>query len=350
MAWLTSRRGKDPNALNGPCDAGVSWHAALQWASCSLGILFVVFACGKLAPNRVLVLQDSPQEWADALKLGFEAGLGEAGFTQGATVTVVNKSAAGERRSLVTLAEFAATGDYKAVFTLGTQASQEYFRAMIPEKSPPMVFGAVTDPVKAGFYAGDITKPAKNLTGSQDVWPYEAQFHLIRTLLPNARKVGVLLNPAEANTQAGMRFVRDAARATGFELVEKPTATAEVIPIATGALIASGVDAIYIGPDNLTQGNHAAIIGLADSARIPVFTGISGIVKDGAVGTVGTNYIEVGRVNGRQVAKILQGVRAVDIPPAISTDGDLYLNLPKCEELGIAVPPELSARAVPLSQ
>jgi putative tryptophan/tyrosine transport system substrate-binding protein len=79
--------------------------------------------------------------------------------------------------------------------------------------------------------------------------------------------------------------------------------------------------------------------------KIPVFTGIPGIVENGAVGTVGTNYYELGKVNAAQITQILKGKAASDIPVQSADRGDIYLNLVPARELGIDIPDDLKKQA-----
>lgn len=291
---------------------------------------------------RVAILQDKAQEWADAMKLGFYDGLSEGGMEPGTDLIVIVKSAAGDPTAMTALSESVAVGDYDVVFTLGTQASQIYFGVM---KGGAMVFGSVTDPVKAGFYDGDLSQPLKNLTGTQDLWPYEAQFDLMRELLPNATTVGTVYNSGEVNSQVSLNFVKAEARRKQFAIVERTVTSQQEVDIAVASLLAEGVDALYIPADNTAQNASLVIIEAAMQKKVPVFTGISGIVENGALGTVGTNYYQVGKVNARQVIEILSGRPAAKVPVGVANKGDIYLNLVSARELGIRIPEEIRRRA-----
>jgi putative tryptophan/tyrosine transport system substrate-binding protein len=305
---------------------------------------------------KIAILQAEPQPWADALTMGFINGLEEEALVQGHDVVLLFRSAKGS--DLDTLARSVAEDKGLAlVYTLGTQASQAYFAAMHDGRtgtSAPMVFGAVTNPIDAGFYGTREKVARKNLTGSQDLWPYEQQFDLMRTLLRTADKVGMAFDESEANTVASLPSIRAAATAYGFALVERKViigrneAAADKTQKVEGAieeLIADGVQAIYIGPDNLTQGQAAAIIAISKRHRVPVFTGVSEIVDKGAVATVGINYLEVGRLNGRQAAQILRGAIPRNLRPEIAKKGDRHLNLAALDDLHIEVPQELKKDA-----
>ena len=333
------------------------WRIVSVWViSCVTGGLLSSFVFkedrefGIWHAPKIAILQAEPQSWADALTIGFMNGLQDEGWVQGRDVVVVFRSA--KKSDLDALARSVAEDPRLAVvYTLGTQASQAYFAAMRDRPkgaSAPMVFGAVTNPSE--FYNTDQKVAKKNLTGSQDSWPYEQQFLLMRALLGTAKKVGMAFDLSETNTLAALPSIRAAAATHGFTLIERsvsiePSVAAAdrtlKVELAVDSLIADGAKAIYIGPDNLTQGQAAAIIEIGKRYRLPVFTGVSEIVDKGAVATVGINYLEVGRLNGRQAARILRGTAARSLHPEVATKGDRRLNLMALAALHIVVPGEL---------
>lgn len=290
------------------------------------------------SPPKVVVVQNKPQEWADALKLGLFDGLRNEGLKEGVDFIVVQKSAAGDPQGLTGLAEAVARQDAVVIYTLGTQATQTVFRAV---RNKSIVFGAVTDPVKAGFYDGTLDKPLGNITGTQDLWPYPAQFDLLVKLLPNAKKVGIVYNASEINSQVSVEYIKNESEKRNLALLERTVTDEAQISIAVASLINTGIDAFFIPADNTAQTSAHTIIMACKRKQIPVFTGISGIVEKGALGTVGTNYYQLGLVNAEQIALILKGTPASKVPVRIAEKGDLYLNLKVAKEFGISIPNEL---------
>jgi len=308
----------------------------------ALGVSLIVRRSGPIPP-KVVIVQNKPQEWADALKLGLHDGLRDQGLIEGVDVVVIPRSAAGDPQGLTGLAEAVARQDIAVIYTLGTQASQAVFRSA---RTKNIVFGAVTDPVKAGFYDGSLDKPRGNITGTQDLWPYPAQFDLIVRLVPNARKIGIVYNASEVNSQVSVQHIRQECKKRNLELLERTLTDESQVPAAVLALLDAGIDVFFIPADNTAQTSSRTIITACMRKKIPVFTGISGIVENGALGTVGTNYYELGRVNALQIAQILNGKQASEIPVRIAEKGDLYLNLSAAKQLGIAISDELRKDAV----
>lgn len=314
-------------------------HLVLAGLALVLIAVFFLGSCKRAEVPRIGILQDKPQEWADALKLGFTDGLLEQGFDIGRDVVVVARSGSGDPQALTTIAETFARGDYALIYTLGTQATQEAFNKT---RTKPVVFGAVTDPVKAGLFAEDLKHPLGNVTGTQDLWPYPAQFDLIQKLLPSAERLGIVYNSSEINSQVSVAHIKEQARKRGLQVEERTVVTEAEVRLAVESILSRGIDLFFVPADNTAQTSSPTIIGLCETARIPVFTGIPGIVESGALATVGTNYYELGKINAQQVSGIIrEGKQARDIPVAIADRGDVHVNLRAAERLGIMIPDEV---------
>ena len=300
--------------------------------------LFLLFniSCQKSNVPRIGILQDKPQEWADALKLGFVDGLIENGVEIGIDVVIIPRSASGDPQTFTSIAETFAKGNYDIVYSLGTQASQEIFNLT---KSKPIIFGAVTDPIKAGFYKDNLSNPLANITGSQDLWPYPAQFDLIQQLVNPIKKVGIVYNSSEINSQVSVSYIKAECEKRGIKLEERTITSESEIQIAVSALLNKNIDLFFIPADNTAQTSSPTIISLCNQKGIPVFTGIPGIVENGAIATVGTNYYQLGKVNAIQAKEIIiNNKQAKDIPVSIADSGDIYLNLSAAKRLGIVIP------------
>jgi len=262
----------------------------------------------------------------------------------GRDVVVVPRSGAGDPQTFTTIAENFGTGDYAIVYSLGTQATQEIFGKT---KTKPIIFGAVTDPVAAGFFQGDLEHPKANITGTQDLWPYPAQFALIQTLLPHVKRIGLVYNSSEVNSQVSVRFIKSECQKRNLQVEERTVTAESEIQTAVAAILSKGIDLFFIPADNTAQTSSATILALCNQQRVPVFTGIPGIVEKGALATVGTNYYELGKVNAKQAVQILnQGKKASDIPVSIADQGDIYVNLKTAKSLGITVPADVLKKAV----
>ena len=112
----------------------------------------------------------------------------------------------------------------------------------------PVVFSAVSDPVSAGLAKEDKT-PEGNITGTADTLPVEAQLKMIREVLPDATKIGILYTTSEANSLSTIETYKELADDYGFEIVESGINTLADVDMAAADLAAK-VDCISNLTDN----------------------------------------------------------------------------------------------------
>ena len=83
-------------------------------------------------------------------------------------------------------------------------------------KDIPVVFTAVTDPVGAKLVA-DLEHPGGNVTGMSDLSPIGKHLDLIKEIMPDAKTLGVIYNPGEANSVTLVELLKKEAPARGLE-------------------------------------------------------------------------------------------------------------------------------------
>jgi len=249
-----------------------------------------------------------------------------------------------------------ANGDQSTAIQINRQFIDSYVDALVPLATPaaqsavkltktiPIVFGAITDPVAAGI-ADSFERPGGNKTGTSDQWPYARQIRLIREILPNALKVGMIFNPGESNTQASLTHIRPALKESGFESVEVPvSSTAEVYGAVRSLL--GRCDLILVPADNTVVSAFDTVVRIANENRIPLFAGSIQDVEKGAIATYGLNYYKIGRATGKLVVKILkEHVEPGTIPVVLETDTDLVVNLKAAKMQGVKIPEHLVSGA-----
>ena len=67
--------------------------------------------------------------------------------------------------------------------------------------------------------------------------PVEAQLKLIRSFLPDARKIGILYTTSETNSESQLKLYQDLAGTYGFEIVASGISTGADIPLACDTLL-----------------------------------------------------------------------------------------------------------------
>ena len=227
------------------------------------------------------------------------------------------------------------------IVAIGTPAAQAVSNSV--QGSIPLVFAAVTDPVAAKLVSA-WDKTDGNITGTSDAVPVAKNVELMLEVVPQLKSLGTLYNPGEANSVASVAALKEALRAKNIELVEAPaTKTSEVQEAA--ATLVDRVQALYLVQDNTAVSALASVLEVGETAKIPVFTADTALVKQGAVGAVSFDYYQVGRSAGRQVAAILKGKPVSELPVQTPEREELLLNSEAAAKMGVRLPEALRARA-----
>ena len=97
--------------------------------------------------------------------------------------------------------------------------------------------------------------------------------------------------------------------------------------------------------DNTVVSGAEAVVKVALANRIPLFTAETGGAKRGALAAAGFDWHEIGLDAGRIAARVLRGEKPGDIPVQPARGIAVRLNARTARALGLALPPDLVARA-----
>ena len=274
---------------------------------------------------------------------GFVEGLAEAGLVEGENLTIDPQNAQADMGIAQQIAAQFAAEKVDMMVGIATPMAQACYNAA--DGAIPTIFTAVTDPVAAGFVKEDGTA-AVEVTGTSDALPVEAQLKMIRAMLPDATKIGILYTTSEVNSISAIAEYKALAPAYGFEIVESGISTTADIPLALDALLTK-VDCLTNLTDNTVVSALALVLDKANAAGKPVFGSEIEQVKLGCAAAEGLDYIALGRQTGLMAAKVLKGeAKASEIPYEIITEPQLYVNSEALAKFGITLSDELAARAI----
>lgn len=306
-------------------------------------LLFVValvaicsVSCNKDEKVTVGILVTATHSALDNAKEGFIEALKANGYEDAEFVV---RNPEGDATTMNTMAtELVRKSDI--VLGIGTPAAVALQSARDAEEIDiTVLFTAVTDPVSAGLMQ-DVNKPT-NITGTNDMNPVADQVDLILELAPGIKKLGVLYNVAETNSQIQAEMVKKHAATKNIDVVIKTVSEAIEISAATTALIQTeGVQAIYLPTDNLIAANMPAVGTVADELGVPTVAGESGMVAAGGTITYAINYKSLGYLTGEMAAKILGGTPCSEVPStSVDASGlEVAINDTSINNLGIEVP------------
>ncbi len=271
---------------------------------------------------------------------GILAALADRGYVQGKNLNVDYQNANGNMPTQQQIAKKFLGGNHDVLVPITTPTSQ----AMVAvTKDIPIVFATVTDPVKAKLIS-QYKKPGGNVTGVSDAAPIGPQLDMFTKIVPGMKKIGFIYNPGLDNALATLGWMKEQGATRGIEVVESPAPTTNEVILATKKLVGK-VDAIYVPNDTTVVAALEAIVKVGWDTDTPVFAGETGAVGRGVIGSVGLDYIAVGRVAGEMVADILDGKKVGDIDAVIAyktlTKFKVYINKGSAAKMGVTIPAEL---------
>ncbi len=273
---------------------------------------------------------------------GFVAGLAEEGFIEGENVTFVFQNAQTDTATANQIAiNFANSCDL--ICAIATPVAMAAYNAT-EDADVPVIYTAVSDPVASMLANADSTNPG-NITGTSDALPVEAQLKLIRAMMPEAKKIGILHTTSETNSDSTLALYKELAPAYGFEIVDKGISTGADIPMALDALLPQ-VDCTTNLTDNTVVSYLPVVLEMSEEYGKPVFGSEIEQVKVGCVASEGLEYFELGKQTGRMAARVLRGESAQDIPFEIITNSYLYINEEAMAQYNLTLPAELTDRAI----
>lgn len=307
-----------------------------------LSLVTVVHAEEEAKVFRIGIVQFAEHGSLDNCRQGFIEGLAEAGFVEGENVEFVYQNAEADTGIAAQIADqFAQSCDL--ICAIATPVAQAAYNAA--DGNVPVIYTAVSDPVAAQLANAGGTNPGE-VTGTSDALPVEAQLKLIRAIMPDATKIGILHTTSETNSDSTLATYRELAANYGFEIVDQGVSMGSDIPMALDALLPQ-VDCTTNLTDNTVVQNLPIVLEASKEAGKPVFGSEIEQVANGCVASEGIEYVELGRQTGRMAAKVLSGeAKASEIPYEIISNSYLYVNEAAMAEYGLTLPEELTGRAI----
>jgi putative ABC transport system substrate-binding protein len=221
--------------------------------------------------------------------------------------------------------------------------------AMKATKTIPLVLtGPGSDPVKSGFVES-LARPGGNVTGVTNFSNELGgkRLEILKEAVPKLARVAVLYNP----TLPGIsREVKEefpiAARALKLNLqlweVRAPDDFDRVFA-STGKQLPDGLYVSSAG--SLMNANRKRINDLAIKNRLPSMQQSKDFVEAGGLMSYGADTADSFRRVAYYVDRILKGAKPADLPVEQPTKFDFVINLKTAKQIGLAIPPDVLARA-----
>jgi putative ABC transport system substrate-binding protein len=273
----------------------------------------------------------------------FRQGLAEAGLVERRSVAIEYRFAEGQYDRLPAMA---AELVRRQVAVIVAATAPPALAAKAATATIPIVFFVPDDPVKLGLVAS-ISRPGGNATGVNFLFTElgAKQLGLLHELVPKAARLGLLVNPSNANAEAVTRDVTAAALTIGMQIDVVQASDSRGIEAAFATLVRNRADALLVGTDPFFYSRRLQLATLVTRYAIPAVYHQREYAEAGGLMTYGTSLTEVYRQVGAYTARILRGAKPADLPVVQSTKFELVVNLPTARALGLDIPPMVLARA-----
>ena len=275
----------------------------------------------------------------DNCREGFIQGLAEEGFVEGENLTILYENANADGSVSSQIVSNFISNKADLICAIATPIAQSAYSAA-RKTDIPVIYTAVTDPVAAELATAD-GKPVGEITGTSDKLPVTEQLQMIREILPEAKKIGIMYSTSEVNSISTLEEYKAAAAEYGFEIVESGVSSVADVPLAAEQLVQK-VDCINNLTDNTVVSALQVVLDSANKKGIPVFGSEIEQVKVGCLASEGLDYVELGKQTGRMAAKVLKGeAKASELNFEIIKGASFYGNKKVAENLGITLPDTL---------
>src|SRR5262245_49433944 len=200
----------------------------------------------------------SPDAVVDRLR-AFRQGLNETGYVEGESVAIVYRWAENQIDRLPALAADLIARRVAVILTAGPPA---VLAARAAITTTPIVFIIAQDPVRLGLVAS-MARPGGHLTGVNflNAELHAKRLELLRALVPEAARVAVLVNPADAaNTESTLRDVEPAARTMGLQTRVLNASTSREIDAAFATFVHERPDVLFVGQDPFLASRRVQLV------------------------------------------------------------------------------------------
>ncbi len=291
-------------------------------------------------PSRVGVLGGNPID--PTLLEMFKQGLGQAGYSGGHEVLIMQKDAGDVPARLPALAVELVRGGVEVIFARGPVAVAAAVEAT---KTVPIVaIDLESDPIAMG-YAKTLARPGANITGVfLDLPELSAkELQIAREIIPRLSRVALIGDPR--GNAAQLRAAKHAAQTLGVRVETLEGRTTSELDTAMESARRMGAGAVLIFSSPIVFAHRIRLAALGLEERLPTVSLFTEFAEAGGLLTYGPSLREAFHRSGVFVGKVLKGAKPGDLPIERPARFELVINLKTAKALGLTIPPSLLQRA-----
>jgi putative ABC transport system substrate-binding protein len=275
----------------------------------------------------------------------FRQGLKESGYIEGENVAIEYRWAEGQYERLPALAGDLVRREVSVIAS--AEGAITAFAAKAATATIPVVFVISDDPVRLGLVAS-FARPGGNLTGINFVSAELAakRLELLHELVPGAKRVALLVNPADTtNTETMLREVGPAASAIGWQIQVLNADTSGAIDAAFSTFEREQPDALFVGSSPFYTSRRVQLVQLTARHAIPAAYVGRQFAEIGGLMSYGANLTDAWRQFGVYTGRVLKGAKPTDLPVVQANKFELVINHQTARMLRLTVPDKLLVAA-----
>jgi putative ABC transport system substrate-binding protein len=278
------------------------------------------------------------------LVAAFLRGLNEAGYVEGQNVTIEYRWALGQYDRLPVMAADLVRRHVAVLTTSGGEPAA--LAAKATTSSIPIVFLIGGDPVALGL-AASYNRPGGNATGMNILTAtLEAKrLGLLHDLVPQAKAIGVLLNPKFQAADKQLRDLQEAAPAIGLQIDVLRASTDRELDEAFATITKQHIAALAVAADPFFDTRRDKLVALAARHAVPTIYQFREYTAAGGLMSYGNDSLDVYRQAGVYTGRILKGESPGNLPVLQPTKFEFVINLKTAKALGVKISDNLLSLA-----
>jgi putative ABC transport system substrate-binding protein len=212
----------------------------------------------------------------------------------------------------------------------------------------PVVFCYCSNPwgAGAGKPPGGVGQHRPNVVGTIGTNPVGEELDLAKEVNPAIRRVGLIYNPGEPNSDYEAGILRKEAAKRGLTIEAQSVANSGEVLQAAQSLAEKKVEAFVKIGDYATIQAFNAICKVGLENKIPVYSvDPPDIDLPGCLAVIGWNYRDDGMAAGRLAVRVLKGESPATMAFEPLTKTDLLVSKATAKAIGVTLPEALLKRA-----
>jgi putative ABC transport system substrate-binding protein len=210
----------------------------------------------------------------------------------------------------------------------------------------PIVFTTSGDPVRLGLVTS-LSHPGGNTGATQlNVQVAPKKLELLHELVPTAKMMALLVNPASPAAETLSGEVQAAAAALGLRLHVLHASADRDFDKVFANLVQLGVGGLVIGgADPFFSSRMEQLAALTIRHALPAIYQDREFVTAGGLASYGGSGTLSYHLAGVYCSRILKGEKPSNLPVQRSTKVELFINLKTAKALGVTIPQSLLVAA-----